>query len=257
MVNNEPLLENAVGPSLTGSDVLFEDQTLTKEVETSRSPLNPDTPQFFASKTGTVLTSDNWQMLMIIDHQHSLLVIEFPHNGLIGWARTLWELVKSLAEQVSLSQLPPPEPSVFYGDLMRYPSWKTAFQTLIEHQRIPAGERLHYLKKYIGGQVKDTVESYILLPPEDTFKEAKSLLEEQYGNQFVIANAFRDKLENWQHINPIDGTALQRYANFLRQHNTAMKSIGSLQVLNDEHKNQKMLRKLPDWVITRWTGFVS
>ena len=72
----------------------------------------------------------------------------------------LIELVKSLAEQVSLNRLPPPEPSVFYGDPMRYPSWKIAFQTLFEHQRIPAGERLHYIKKYIGGQVKDTVESY-------------------------------------------------------------------------------------------------
>ena len=45
-VNNEPLLKNSAGPSLTGSDVLFEDQTLTKEVKTSQSPLNPDTPQF-------------------------------------------------------------------------------------------------------------------------------------------------------------------------------------------------------------------
>ena len=43
-LNNEPLLENAAGPSLTGSDVLFEDQTLTKEVKTGQSPLNPDTP---------------------------------------------------------------------------------------------------------------------------------------------------------------------------------------------------------------------
>ena len=115
----------------------------------------------------------------------------------------LRELVKSLAEQVSVSRLPPPEPSVFYGDPMRYLSWKIAFQTLIEHRRIPAGERLHYLKKYMGGQVKDTVESYFLLPPEDAF-------EERYGNQFVIADAFRDKLENWQRINPRDGTALQK-----------------------------------------------
>ena len=46
VVNNEPLLENTARPSLTGSDVLFEDQTLTKEVKTSQSPLNTDTPQF-------------------------------------------------------------------------------------------------------------------------------------------------------------------------------------------------------------------
>ena len=43
-VNNEPLLENAAGPSLTGSNVLFEDQTLMKEVKTSQLPLNPIHP---------------------------------------------------------------------------------------------------------------------------------------------------------------------------------------------------------------------
>ena len=118
---------------------------------------------------------------------------------------------------------------------MRYASWKIALQTLIEHRRIPTGKRLHYLKKYIGDQVKDTVESYFLLPPDDAFEECKGLLEEQYGNQFVIADAFRDRLKNWQRINPRDRTALQRCANFLRQYSTAIKSIGSLQVLNEEH----------------------
>ena len=54
-VNNEPLLENAAGPSLTGSGVLFEDQTLTKEVKTSQSLLNPDTPQFVSRQPAQYL----------------------------------------------------------------------------------------------------------------------------------------------------------------------------------------------------------
>ena len=37
-----------------------------------------------------------------------------PEKALVG-------LAKCLAEQVSLSRLPPPEPSIFYGDPMRYP----------------------------------------------------------------------------------------------------------------------------------------
>ena len=111
-----------------------------------------------------------------------------PEKALVGLARCL-------AEQVSLSRLPPPEPSIFYRDPMRYPDWKAVFQTLIEHWQIPAVERIHYLKKYLGGQVKDAVEGYYLLPPEDAFDEAKKLLEGHYSNPFVVANAFRDKLE--------------------------------------------------------------
>ena len=161
-------MENAAGTSLTGSDVLFEDQILTKEVKTSQSPMNPDTPQFVPRQPAQYLPA-------------------------------------TTGECMNSTNAPDNQP--------------------------PTGERLHYLKKYIVGQVKDTVESYFLLPPEDAF-------EERYGKQFVIADAFRDKLENWQCINPRDGTALKRCADFLRQPNTAIKSIGSLRVLNDEHAVQ-------------------
>ena len=50
------------------------------------------------------------------------------------------------ADQVSISRLPPPEPSVFHGDPLKYPGWKSAFQTLIEQRQIPANEKMHYLK---------------------------------------------------------------------------------------------------------------
>ena len=131
-VNNEPRLENAAGPSVTGSDVLFEDQTLTKEVKTSQSPLNPDTPQFvprqraqyLLATTGEFMNStnapDNQPPALLAGHGIHSQRTDRMGDDTSGDA--LRELVKSLAEQVSLSRLPPPEPSVFYGDPMWYPS---------------------------------------------------------------------------------------------------------------------------------------
>ena len=260
VVNNEPLLENAAGPSLTGLDVLLEDQTLTKEVKTGhttkeieigqdpvRSHLNPDMPHFvphqqipYMAAVGdcSIRTQSDiyhnpygpCQTNAVASPVLSVSRNMAPRNDLYleqaqideenNPEKALVGLAKYLAEQVSLSRLPPPEPSIFYGDTMRYPGWKAAFQTLIEHQQIPAVERIHYLKKYLGGQVKDAVEGYFLLPPEDAFDEAKKLLEERYGNPFVVGNAFRDKLEKWQRINSRDEAALQRYADFLRQCHT-------------------------------------
>ena len=174
-INNEPLFENAAGPSLTGSDVLFEDQTLTKEVKTSQSPSNPDTPQFVPQQPAQYLPATTGEFMNSTnapDNQPpALLAGHGIHSQRTDWmgdyisGDALRERVKSLAGQVILSRLPPTEPSVFYGDPMRYPSWKIAFHTLIEYRRIPAGEKLHYQKKYISGQVKDTEESYLLLPP--------------------------------------------------------------------------------------------
>ena len=131
-VNNEPLLKNAAGPSLTGSNALFEDQTLTKEIKTSQSPLNPDTPQFvprqpaqcLPATTGEFMNStnapDNQPPALLAGHGIHSQRTNRMSDDISGDA--LRELVKSLAEQVSLSRLPPPEPSEFYGDPMRYPS---------------------------------------------------------------------------------------------------------------------------------------
>ena len=136
-------MENAAGSSLTGSDALFEDQTLMKEVKTSQLLLNPDTPQFVPRQLAQYLLATTGEFMNSTnapDNQPpALLAGHGIHSQWTNWmgddtlGDALRELVKSLAEQVSLSRLPPPEPSMFYGNLMRYPSWKIAFQTLIEH----------------------------------------------------------------------------------------------------------------------------
>ena len=54
-------------------------------------------------------------------------------------------------------------------------------------------ERLHYLKKYIGGPARQAIEGYFFLTTEDAYDQAKKLLEKRYGDPFVIGNAFLDK----------------------------------------------------------------
>ena len=164
----------------------------------------------------------------------------------------LLDLARSLADQMTINRLPPPEPSVFTGDPLSYPSWKAAFESLIEQKKIPTSERLHYLKRYVSGAVKDVIEGFFLLSTDTAYAEAKTTLDKRYGDPFVIANAFRDKLEKWPKIPPKDGTGLQKFADFLQQCSVAMQTIKSLSILNDDRENRKLLTKLPDWIVARW-----
>ena len=171
--------------------------------------------------------------------------------------KDILELTKTLAEQACLSRLPPPEPSVFDGDPLKYPAWKSAFQILIEQKRIPSSEKIHYLRKYLSGSVKEVIENFFLLTSEDAYEEAKKLLEERYGDPFVIGNAFRNKLEKWPKIQSKDSVELRRFADFLKQCETAMGSVKGLSVLNDDRENRKMLLKIPEWLVNRWNRLVS
>ena len=201
----------------------------------------------------------------IIPESHST-----PHNGyrplntpmrmesnMYDTSQHVLELTRAFAEQVSINRLPAPEPTVFSGDPMRYPSWKGAFQTLIDQRGIPPLERIYYLKRYLGGAALEAVEGFCLLTTADAYEQARNLLDERFGDPFIVANAFRDKLDAWPDIAPRDGSALRKFADFLRQCNTAMQTTESLNILNDSRENRKLLCKLPDWLVTRWSRIAA
>lgn len=161
-------------------------------------------------------------------------------------------IIRAFAESISASRLPVPEPTIFNGNPLRYNDWKVSFQTLIDRKNLPAEERIYYLRKYVGGPAKKAVESYFLLGTESAYQAAWILLEERYGNPFLTAKAFRDRLDTWPKISPKGSVELQEYSDFLRSCEAAMAQIKTLEILNDCSENQKMLAKLPDWLTSRW-----
>ncbi|KAL7879005.1 hypothetical protein AOLI_G00099790 [Acnodon oligacanthus] len=125
-------------------------------------------------------------------------------------------LVRALAESISASRIPVPEPTMFNGDPLRYNDWKVSFQTLIDRKNIPAEEKIYYLRKYVGGSAKKAIDSYFLLGTELAYLAAWCILEERYGSPFLIAKAFRDKIDAWPKISAKGSLELQEFVDFLR-----------------------------------------
>jgi len=167
------------------------------------------------------------------------------------------ELAKVFQQQMHMSRLPPPEPGVFSGDPIQFPGWLTSFELLIESRQLTSAERLHYLKRYLGGPAKECIEGLALLSTDSAYDEAKKILKERFGDNFTVANAFRQKLRDWPKISGNDVAALTKLSDFLQQCQAAMKVNNYLWALNDCHENQNILKKLPDWMITRWSRAVS
>ena len=72
-----------------------------------------------------------------------------------------------------------------------------------------------------------------------------------------MSNAYRRKISEWPRILLKDGPGLRRFSDFLQHCYTAMHSIKYLEVLNDPEENQKMLRKLPSQLVSRWSRVVD
>ena len=168
----------------------------------------------------------------------------------------LLEIARLLAENQSHSLLPLLEPGIFSRDLLQYPIWIKAFETLIESRAIKPNERLRFLGRYVTGNVKEVVDGFLLLDSEDAYQKAKEMLAKRFGDPYAVAAAYRQKMESWPKIPANDGAGLRRFSDFLVQCEKAMNKIGSLKVLNNDQENCKLVSKLPKWAIDRWSCVV-
>lgn len=206
------------------------------------------------SESSSLFSSSNCKSVKEVMHRsgsfHSLspqhVVTSTQHEDS---TKTMFRL---LAESISESRLPKPEPVTFNGEPLSFTDWKVSFQTLIDRKNIPATEKIYYLRKYVGGPAKKAIESYFMLGTESAYHAAWTILEERYGNKFLIAKSFRDKLNAWPKIGSKDSLELRDLVDFLRSCEAAMSQNKGLEVLNDCNENQKILAKLPDWLTSRW-----
>lgn len=57
----------------------------------------------------------------------------------------------------------------------------------------------------------------------------------------------------WPKVSSNDSSALRDFANFLKGCVEAMPHVKGLAILNDFEENHKLLKKLPEWIVRKWS----
>lgn len=60
-------------------------------------------------------------------------------------------LAQAVQDSIAMNRLPMPEPPVFTGDPIQFIEWKSSFISLIDKRNICSADKLHYLRRYVGG----------------------------------------------------------------------------------------------------------
>ena len=161
-------------------------------------------------------------------------------------------IAEAIAEGMEAARLPTPHLTVFSGDPLGWPTWKVAFETVIEKRATNSNEKMLYLLQYLSGPPKKIVEGYQFVQAGDAYEEAKKVLERRFGHPAVVADAFRKRLEGWPKIPPKDGSALREFTDFLKTCELAMRCVEDLETLNKQHDNKQLLKVLPGWALPKW-----
>ena len=166
-------------------------------------------------------------------------------------------LADLLTQRQDRDSLPRPEPEVFTGNPLRYPNWIKSFETLIERKMQNPSEHLYYLGKYTTGEAKEAISGVLALDNTSAYSKARQILTDRFGNPFIVADAYRRKINGWPKIPLNIGQGLRKFSDFLQHYNTAMNTIQFLNVLNNPDENQRMVKKLPSHVVLRWNRVVD
>ena len=91
-----------------------------------------------------------------------------------------------------------------------------------------------------------------MLPPSEAYSAAYRLLVNRYGDNYVLAKAFRNRLASWPRIVGSETAGLRNFIDFLNQCKSAKRSFPALRVLDDESENADLTKKLPAWLARQW-----
>ena len=143
-----------------------------------------------------------------------------------------------------------PKPPVFDRNILEYPKWENAFNTLIEEQVVRPNYKLYYLGEYTCGAAQKTISGLLGLRTEDAYKRARKTLKERFGDPFRIYKAYRDKLRNWTPC--VTSADLQKFSDFLIMTLETMKSVKYLKELESYSTIQELAARLPIFCGSKW-----
>lgn len=156
------------------------------------------------------------------------------------------KLVQCLRTLQMSAHLPQRLPQKFDGtDVTEYLSWSLTFHQTIERKCHDFGDRYFYLLEYTSGEANTLVSSCHQMNLKQAYKDAKKLLEEKYGNEFIIAQHYLQKLNDWPQIKAEDGAELSKFSTFLTSVLNLMGKLSSLNQLNSPRDIKEVLMKLP------------
>lgn len=150
-----------------------------------------------------------------------------------------------LIKQQKAAQLPAREIPIFDGDPLKYTVFIQAFKHCVEDKCANKGDCLYFLERYTRGRPQELIQTCLHMAPEIGFERAKALLNEHFGNEMKLTNAYMNKVLTWPNIKVENLSLLQEYALFLRGCSNAMLALANLNELNMSSNMKTVISKLP------------
>lgn len=163
------------------------------------------------------------------------------------------EISNKLSIQQEQSTLPKQHISTFDGsDTTEYKIFRQNFSRLIEAKCSNDADKLCYLEQYTAGAAQEFVKSCVHSDPCVAYREAKLLLDREYGNEYKVAAAYLKTLNEWPIIKSEDASALQSLYTYLLKCHNYLESSSPGNQINNPQEIMNIVCKLPHKMKDGW-----
>jgi hypothetical protein len=158
-------------------------------------------------------------------------------------------LMESLVERL---ELPPMELLRFDGNPLQYWRFIRNFEASVESKTEDSHKRLTCLIQQCDGAARVAIESCVILDSHEGYLEARRILHERFGQNFMIARAHIDRLLQMPPLKSHDTAAL---SNLAQELSTSYMTLTRLQYESDLNAHttiRAIVSKLPAHLKFKW-----
>ncbi|XP_003724582.2 uncharacterized protein LOC100890015 [Strongylocentrotus purpuratus] len=163
------------------------------------------------------------------------------------------DLTKVLVECHQRASLPQRTLLPFNGDPLQYNSFMRAFQHSVEEKTSNPRDKLCYLEQFTRGEANTMVRSCMYnADPEIAYKQAKEVLQKNYGNKYRITNAIIKRMEEWPEIKTDDAEKLNNFSHCLTELLNTAKDLKQCNEIDHSNNVKIAISKLPYRLREKW-----
>ncbi|XP_047489107.1 uncharacterized protein LOC125039312 [Penaeus chinensis] len=144
----------------------------------------------------------------------------------------------------------------FDGNSLDFNRFMRQFRTKVLNYCTSYDERLNYLEQFTSGEARERIQEFMSLNPEKGYEAALKELEDCYGNNDAVAQAYIKKALDWPVIKGNDVKALDKLSIFLTRCKYDILSMDSVKTLENPDNMRRLVMKLPYSMQERWLTII-
>ena len=137
---------------------------------------------------------------------------------------------------------------MFLGDPMEYQDWKVAFNDAFNLSKSTAGQKWLKLRQFVNGRAYKSIQGYYRQKTEESYLAAWAKLDDRYGKEEKVAEAYLNKIKNWPKIKLGDAEALEDFIDLLE----SVEGLDTDINLNTKAANKKLIVKILYQIGEKW-----